>query len=386
MIQSFVRLTRINRGFQPDHLLTAELDFSVSGFTTWVEPTSTRPQVTLQELMESIRNQPGVQSVSAVSGLPRGSGNAPTQAIVIEAPRLVVGAEYPTADFQGITPDYFRSMGIRLLRGRSFTERDVCEAPGVAIINETMAKRYFPNEDPIGKRMAMGGQKSPGQPVNANPGHQSPWNEIVGVVADIKKLGLNAQTVPDVYIPYWQFPMQSPTLIVRTVANPGSIAALIRSEVKSVNKNVPAPTIQTMDEILADYVAQPRFQTMLLSLFGIVALFLAAVGIYGVISYSVVRRTHEIGIRIALGAQKSEVLRLVLSQGLRLTLIGVTVGLAGAWALTRVLRSVLYEVNALDPLTFVATTLVLLSVALVACWLPARRATKVDPMAALRYE
>lgn len=386
MTKSFARLVQINRGFQPDHLLAAELDFSVSGFTTWVEPTSTRPQVTMQEIMARVRALPAVQSVGAVSGLPMGTGSAPTQPIVIEERPAVVSGEYPTASFCGVTPDYLRTMGIRLLRGRSFTEGDVYEVPGVVIINETMAKRYFPNEDPIGKRLALGGQKSPGQPVNPNPGQQSPWSEIVGMVADVRKLGSTAETVPDVYVPYWQWPMQSPTLVVRTVTNPATIASVIRAEVKAVNKNLPAPTIQTVDEILADSVAQPRFQTVLLSLFAILALFLAAVGIYGVISYSVAQRTHEIGIRIALGAEADDVIRLVIRQGITLTLLGVTMGLLGAWALTRVMSSLLYQVEATDRATFVVVPLILTVVALLTCYIPARRATKVDPMVALRHE
>jgi putative ABC transport system permease protein len=210
--------------------------------------------------------------------------------------------------------------------------------------------------------------------------------EIVGVVADTKNLGLDAETVPDVYVPYWQWPMQSPALVVRTAANPALIAAAIRSEVKTVNKNLPPPTTQSVDDILRDAVAQPRYQTMLLSLFGITALILAAVGIYGVTSYTVTQRTHEIGIRVALGAKRSDVLKLVVGQGFKLTLIGVGLGAWGALALTRFLSTLLYGVKPTDPLTFMVVSLLLIAVALLACYIPARRATKIDPMVALRYE
>jgi len=385
MTRSFVRLLRIDRGFQTNHLLTAELDFSVSGFTTWVEPTPTRPQVTLAQIVERIRNDPGIEAVAAVSKLPRDMGSALTQTVVFENRPLLASGGYPTANFQGITPDYFRTMGIPLLQGRSFTDQDVYEAPWVVIINKTMANRFFPNENPIGKRLALGGRKNPGQPDTDSSG-RPPWMEIVGVVADTKNLGLNAETVPDVYVPYWQWPMQSPALVVRTAAEPAIIAAAIRSGVKAVNKNLPPPIIQSMDDILCDTVAQPRYQTMLLSLFGITALILAAVGIYGVTSYAVTQRTHEIGIRMALGAERSDVLRLVVGQGFKLALIGVGIGILGALALTRFLSSLLYGVKPTDPLTFIIVSLLLIAVALLACYVPARRATKIDPMGALRYE
>jgi putative ABC transport system permease protein len=385
MTRSFVRLLRIDRGFQTDHLLTAELDFSVSGFTTWVEPTPTRPQVTLAQIVERIRNDPGVEAVAAVSKLPRDMGSAVTQTVVFENHPPLASGGYPTANFQGITPDYFRTMGIPLLQGRSFTEQDVYEAPWVVIINKTLANRFFPNENPMGKRLALGGQKNPGRPVTDSSGRPL-WMEIVGVVADTKNLDLNAETAADVYVPYRQWPMQSPALVVRTAANPAIIAAAIRSELKAANKNLPPPTIQSVDDILRDTVAQPRYQTMLLSLFGVTALILAAVGIYGVTSYAVTQRTHEIGIRVALGAKPSDILKLVVGQGFKLTLLGVGIGIWGALALTRFFSSLLYSVEPNDPLTFVMVSLLLIAVALVACYIPARRATKVDPMVALRYE
>ncbi|HEX4949282.1 MAG TPA: ABC transporter permease [Blastocatellia bacterium] len=381
MLNSFARLLTLNRGFQPDHLLVAKLDFSVSGFTTWVRPTNTRPQVTLLELMQRLQAQPGVQAVAAVSALPR-TTVPPRQGIILEQGHP---AETPRVDYKGVSPDYFRTMGIALLAGRTFTEHDAFGAPGVVIINETAAKRWFPNVNPIGQRIAMEG-RTPGQPVTPAPWETSVWNEIVGMVADTKKLNLKADTVPEVYASYWQYPMQTPDLLVRTNAPAATVTAAIRNEIQALNKNIPAPKMETMDALLADVVAEPRLQTTLLTLFGLTALVLAAIGIYSVMAYSVASRTQEIGIRMALGAQMADVLRLVIGQGMKLVLLGVALGVAAALALTRLLQSLLFGVSATDPLTFVLIVLLLLGVALLACFLPARRATKVEPMRALRHE
>lgn len=382
IINSFARLVTINRGFQPDHLLVAKLDFSVSGFTTWMQPTTTRPQVTLQELLERMKGQPGVQSVAATSGLPR-SSNPPRQPILFE--NHEAGDEKVLCSLAGVTPDYFRTMGISLRQGRAFTERDVFDAPAVVIINETLARQYFPNENPVGKRLAMEG-RTPGQPAGPNPHATTPWSEIIGVAADTRRLNLNADMVLEIYVPYWQWPMQTPELLVRTDGAASGIAVAIDSEIKALHKSLPPPKIQTMNELLADVIAEPRFHTMLLGLFGGLALLLAAIGIYSVISYTVTQRTHELGIRMALGAQRSDVLKLVIWQGMRLVLLGMTIGLAGAVGFTRLLRNLLFEVSATDPLTFGVIALLLMAVALLACYLPARWATRVDPLVAVRYE
>src|SRR5262245_33695892 len=310
MIRSFAQMTRVDRGFQPDHLLTAKLDFSISGFTTWVRATETRPQVTVRELMERLKNQPGVRSVAA-------AGDKAGFRITIENRQTGAEEDYPRVSFQGVSPDYFRAMGIPLLRGRAFLESDTLDVPRVVILTETLAKRCFPNENPLGKRIYMG-RLNPGQVGELDRWtNQSLWTEVVGVVADVKSLSLDPQVESNVYVPYWQWPMQTPSLFVRTAGNPANFAAALYSEVRALNKNLPTPKVQTMNERLADMVAEPRFQTLLLGLFGLVALALVSAGIYGVVSYSVAQRTHEIGVRVALGAGERDVLRLVVGHGMK---------------------------------------------------------------------
>jgi putative ABC transport system permease protein len=379
MIRSFAEMTRVDRGFQPEHLLTAKLDFSISGFTTWVRPTETRPQVTLREVMERLKNQPGVQVVAA-------AGDKAGFQITVEGKQTGIEADHPRTSLLGVSPDYFRAMGIQMLQGRSFTENDQLESPGVAVLSASLAKRCFPNENPIGKRIYKG-RLNPGQAGERDRWtNVSYWTEVIGVVADTKTLSLDPQIESNVYVPYWQWPMQTPTLLARTTGNPANLIAAIRSEVSAVNRNLPAPKFQTMNERLADVVAQPRFQTLLLSLFGLLTLVLVSSGIYGVVSYTVVQRTQELGVRMALGAQPRDVLALVIRQGMKQVVVGVAIGLAGALALMHVMKSLLFGVSTTDPLTFAGIALLLTLVALLACYLPARRATKVDPMIALRCE
>ncbi|MEK7833820.1 MAG: ABC transporter permease, partial [Acidobacteriota bacterium] len=379
MLRSFAQMTRVNRGFEPEHLLTAKLDFSVSGFTTWVRPTETRPQVTVRELIGRLQNQPGVQAVAAVS-------DKAGMTITVEGRQTGIESDYPRASFQAVTPDYFRAMGIPLFRGRTVSESDQLENPRVAILSEAMAKRIFGSENPIGKRIHTS-RLNPGQ--IAEPDRYtnvSNWTEIIGVAADVKSLNLDPQIETNVYIPYWQWPMQSPTLAVRTIGNPANLTAAIYSEVRAVNKGLPAPKVQTMKERLADVTAEPRFQTLLLSLFGLVTLVLVSAGIYGVVSYSVAQRTHEIGIRMALGAPPQAVLKLIIGQGMKLAACGIALGLAGAWGLTRLLKTLLFGVSTTDPLSFGLAALLLSGLVLFACYLPARRAVRVDPLEALRHE
>jgi len=391
MLRSFARLAWMDRGFNPEHVLTAQIDFKDTGFGGWTSPTNSRPHVPLHELMERLRQRPGVQAVGAVGSLPSRSVGPPGQPILIEGHQPAAELDdLPKADGSAVTPDYFRALGVPLLRGRDFTEADQLHAPAVRIINESFARRYFPNEDPLGKRLAAPDRDDPRQPAGRAPWDPpdwpGPWCEIVGVVADIKNFSLNPDAVPQTFTPYWQSPIYDPVIVIHATGDPAALAAVVRGEIKAVSANLPTPVIRTMDQVIAQTITQPRFHSYLLGLFAALALLLAAVGLYGLLAYSVTQRTQEIGIRLALGAQKRNVLALVIGQGLKLALIGTVTGVAAALALTRLMRTLLYEVEPTDALTFVGVSLLLLTVALFACWLPARRAARVHPMEALRYE
>jgi len=267
-------------------------------------------------------------------------------------------------------------MGIPLLRGREFRDDDKAGAPGVVIVNQTFARRYFPDEDPIGRRFVYGGPEGP------NP----PWLTIVGVVADTRRTGFDAEVRPETYLPYSQSPDKWMYLIVRATSSPISLIGAVRGAVWAIDKDQAVFSVETMDQLLSEMMAQRRFNMLLLAIFSGAALILAAVGIYGVMSHSVTQRTHEIGVRIALGAGRATVLRQVAGQGMMLAAAGIALGLVGSLALTRLMAGLLFEVGATDPVTFVLIPLLLGGVALAASVIPARRAMKVDPILALRYE
>ncbi|HYY56574.1 MAG TPA: ABC transporter permease [Pyrinomonadaceae bacterium] len=371
MIRSFLQVQKISPGFNPDRVLTMRLSLPQSKYAE-----AKQQRAFFEQLTARVSALPGVESVGAVNFLPMSkSGNM--WSFAIEGRGNAVG---PNLHFRMISPDYFRTLSIPLDRGRQFTEQDREGAPPVAVINETMARTFFPGEDPLGKRIKLASMTSP-----------FPWLAVVGVVGDVKHYGLDEETKPELYVSYLQpllpnFNVSSLFLAVRTTAEPAGLAAAVRREVAVLDKDQPVADIKTMEERLSESVAPRRFNMLLLAIFAALALILAAVGIYGVMSYSVTQRTHEIGVRMALGAQGSDVLRLVVGQGMILALAGVALGLLGAFALTRVMKTLLFNVSASDPLTFAGVAFVLSAVALLACLIPARRATRVDPMEALRYE
>jgi putative ABC transport system permease protein len=293
---------------------------------------------------------------------------------------LVEGAAEPPPGQENIgryrvaTPDYFRTMGMSLVKGRSFTDQDKAGAPHVAIVNETLARKHWPGGDVIGKRIRFDG-----------PPEKSPWIEIVGVVNDVKH-ELNIPVAPEYYLPYAQDSWHGMVLVARTSVDPASLAAGIRDQVWSVDKDQPVFDVRTMEEVRSISVSMYSFSSVSLAIFAVIALLLATGGIYGVMAFAVSQRTQEIGIRMALGARALDVLKLVVRNGMKLALLGIVIGLAGSWALTRFMKGLLFGVEATDLLTYSVVSLCLLLAALVACYLPARRATKVDPLVALRYE
>ncbi len=369
LIKSFWRLQKVDPGFNPDNALTAWVSLPKTKY-----PEDSQTVLFFQQLIERVNALPGVQAAGAAHVVPMTGDDYVLGFEVDGRPPLPPGASQST-NYYSVSADYFKAMGIPLRRGRVFTERDTEDSPPVAVINETMVQKIFPNEDPIGKRITFDDR-------DKNP----EWFEIVGIVGDVKQYGLDQPTTMQTYEPYTQQPPSSMMLVVRSAGDPTNLSAAIRSEVLKLDKEQPTTYIKTLNEYFSTSIAQQRFSVVLLGVFAAVALVLAAVGIYGVLSYAVTQRTHEIGIRMALGAGRRDVFRLVVGRGMLLSLIGVASGLVAAFALTRLMASLLFGVTATDAVTFASVAGVLLAVALLACYIPARRATKVDPLVALRYE
>jgi predicted permease len=367
LIRSFVTLLNTSPGFDAGAVLTADIPLSRSRY-----PDAEKQSAFVQQAIQATSHMPGVASVAAVNILPL-SGNGRQSSFTIEG-RPVPNGQEPDAEASTVSPEYFRTMGIPVIRGRTFNEGDKRDTPWVVVISETLARKVFPGEDPIGKRLGIDDGRPP--------------FEIIGIVGDVRHEKLETESYPEYYRSFYQSPERQVNLVVRAApsTDPATLQMAVRNAIKQLDREQIVWETKTMEQWRAESVARRRFNMMLLGLFASLALLLAAVGIYGVMSYTVTQRTHEIGIRLALGAQTRDVVRMVVRQGMTLALIGVGVGLLAAFGVTRVMSSLLYGVTSTDTLTFGAVSLLLVVLALLACLIPARRATRVDPMTALRYE
>jgi putative ABC transport system permease protein len=371
MMKSLYRLLAVDPGFRPDRVLKLEMDLRTQQY-------SKDPAVLnfWQQVLDKVRMLPGVEAAAVGTVVPLTDSHSRTD-ITMEGMAVPAPGNYPHPDVHIISPGFAATLGISLLRGRTFTDADDEKAPLVGIINAMTARRFFPNEDPIGKRFTFGHPSAKNAPK---------WCTIVGVVSDTKLYGLANPARLEVYVPLRQDPASEMTLLVKSGADPAALTSAIREAVQSIDKDQPLFAISTMKELVSNSVATRRMTLVLLGLFSGLALVLGAIGIYGVISYSVAQRTHEIGIRMALGAPRRDVFRLVVGQGLKLAGIGITIGVVAAFGLARLMSSLLYGISVTDFETFAGVSILLAFVAFVACYIPARRAMRVDPIIALRYE
>jgi putative ABC transport system permease protein len=376
LLRSFVRLLDVNPGFNADNVLLARVWLPVPNnpdLDPYRDPLKRAGLI--KDLLQRVSGIPGVRSAAISSGNavplvgPHNSGG-----FTIEGDAVTNNA-IPTAQTGVVSPDYFRTMETPLKRGRFFAEADDRKAPQVVLIDEALVARYFNNRDPLGARIKRGG-----------PASEAPWMTVVGIVGNVKSDGFDQPDQPHLYHPIFQFPSYAMAIYLKTDVAPSSVTQALREQVRAVDRDLPVFGETTMTQVAAESVSRRKFAMQLVGLFGVLALLLAGVGIYGVIAYSVTQRTREIGIRVALGASRTAILRWVLRQGMILTVAGIAVGLIGAVALTRLLRSLLFGVGPMDVVTYGVLAVVLGVVALIACYVPARRATKVDPLIALRYE
>jgi len=365
-VKSLQSVQQMNPGFRTDHILMASVDVGLQGYD------DARGRRFYEQLIERLKRVPGVRQASLAAPLPLDAFN--------RSARVLVEGRVPQREnerlnvlLSTVAHDYFETLGTNIVQGRAFTEHDREDAPRVVIINETMARRYWPNQNPIGKRLQLGGA-------------QNPYLEVVGVAQDGKYMLLGEPPMEYMFLPLWQNFDGRMTMVVQTAGNAEAVAVGIRQEVKSLDEQLPVFGVRTMPQYLDRILSGPKSIAALVSVFGLLAMLLAAVGLYGTMSYAVAQRTHEIGIRLALGAGRRDVINMVVAQGMKLALSGVVIGLGAALGLTRLMASLLYGVSTADPATFVLISVLLVSVALLACYLPARRASKVDPMVALRYE
>jgi putative ABC transport system permease protein len=369
LLRSFVRVLAADAGFRAEGVLTANLPLPQTRF-----PEEAQRAAFVRAVVERTKAIPGVEVASAALPLLGGWQSSFTLEGRPEPP----AGQLPSADITRVTPDYFKAMGVRVQEGRVFTDHDSADAPPVAVVDETFVRAHFPGGDALGKRFRFGRSSPEDKDVK--------WMEIVGVVSHVKNYGVDQESRVEIYLPYFQSPVTNATLLVRSSTDPAALAASVRQAVKAVDPEVPVYSVRTLAEIVSDRTAQRRLAVMLITVFAAVALLLAAVGIYGVMSYAVAQRTQEIGIRMALGAERRDILRMVLRHGSLMAAAGIGLGLAVALGLARLITSLLFQVSATDPPTFSVVPVVLIAVALLACYIPARRATRVDPLVALRYQ
>jgi putative ABC transport system permease protein len=365
LIKSYALLQRVDPGLKPERVLAMRIPLRASPYAQ-----SHQRIAFLRSLLARVQAMPGVQSAAVTDNLPL-SGSSVFYFTNLEG--TSAGQAPLRVETHSISSDYFRALGIPLLKGRAFTERDTSEAPGVIIISESLARRYFPDTEALGKK------------IQVILGKDQP-REIIGIAGDVKHRGLDKAAVPEMYFPYLQMPPVESELMVRTLSDPAGLVAALKNEVWAMDKDQPIARISTLENLMSGLIAQRQFNTLLLAAFALAALALATIGIYGVVSYAVTQRTHEIGIRMALGAEPRNVLMFMVGQGMRWVLTGVVIGLGAALALTRLMTSLLYGLKATDPATFIGLTLLLVAVAFLACYLPARGATQVDPLSALRHD
>jgi len=373
-IRSFAQLQRLNPGFQPDHVLTMEIDLPEARYS------GEKIGLFYKQLLERIGVLPGVRFAALGRRAPLNDNIDASLNFIIENQPVLASADQPKAKYRAVSADYFEALGIPLIRGRYFDRTDGEKTRGVVVINETMAHRFWPNEDPIGKRIKAGFDNSI-------------WCTVIGIVADVKQTALSAENNPETYYHYLQVPPElmsfvegTMTVALRTNGDPASLISAAREEVRKMDPDLAVFNVKTMEALVDGSLAQPRFRTVLLGAFAGVALILAAIGLYGVIAYTVAQRTNELGVRMALGAQKNDILRLVIAHGTILGAIGIAIGLVASLATMRLISTLLFRVNASDPLTFASTATLILVVALAASTIPALRAIRVDPVVALRYE
>ncbi len=368
LVKSFVRLTEVELGFDPTHVVAADISLPYR-----YNSPEKRTEF-FRQFLTRVESLPGVSSAAVSQSVPLSGEEHGAQFMVVGRAPAPDGSDRHGSIYHRVSEGYFKTLGVRLLRGRNLNERDTAGAPAVVLVNETLARKVFPGEDPLGKQIVLAGYATP------RP------REIVGIVSDTRYVAPRTEPVPQLYVSYLDDPWHHMSLAVRAGGEPTALVNRLREEIAAVDGEVPLANVKEMDEYVSESFSPQRFSALLLTVFAVAALGLAALGVYGVISNAVAQRTHEIGIRIALGARGGDVLRLVVGQGMRPVLLGLGAGLAGALALTRVLESLLYGVSAFDPSVFAGVSLLLAAVALVACYLPARRATRVDPMNALRHE